>query len=131
MLPAVRRALLLATVLLALPVTASAKLLASSIDHGNIPHAYFGKSLDPPRGPYRLEVRAEPEAPLGVGLDWQCSRGSHNRALEVDYQPLVSPIDRRLRLPMRKPDWCYVSIDAGFVDTEVEGMISLKLFGPK
>ncbi len=31
---------------------------------------------------------------------------------------------------MRNPDWCYLSVDVWFVDTEVDGRISAKLFGP-
>ncbi len=47
MLPSIKLAFLLGTVLfLGLPSATSGKLLASSFDQGNLPHAYFGTALD-------------------------------------------------------------------------------------
>lgn len=75
-------------------------------------------------------MKGEPSSPIEVGVDWQCRRGEHSRAIERDLEPQVAPISRRLGLPMRNPDWCYLSVDVWFVDTEVDGRISAKLFGP-
>lgn len=123
------RLVLALLVALLLPTSAfAAAPFASAVDGGDLPHASAGGWLEEPDRSPRLIVRSWPTAPLSISVEIQCSRGSHKASMDTDLEEQPGPVDRRLKLPMRNSDACYVSVDAWFEDLGQPGTIIAKLY---
>jgi len=111
-----------------MPATASGLLVAESSDSSNFPLASASGWLYSPSH-VRIVVTASPGAALEISLDLQCSRGNIERRVQRDLEPQVGPIRRRVKLPMSKPDECYLDATASYVDFEQSGKIIAQIFG--
>jgi hypothetical protein len=125
-----RRSLLLGMLLLAcLPTTARGELLADSKAEGKTPLPALHNAVLDPAAPVRLVVNASPGRALAVTLRLDCYRDLAHRAREYKL-PRRAPIDRRIRFPVRNPDYCFLDAEASFDDAiDQDGWIVVKLYG--
>jgi hypothetical protein len=98
-----------------------------------LPTAFVDVDIDRlARGPL-IEVHAWPSDPVELDATVRCYRGGHNRIKDVNISRHVSPLRRRIRLPLDDPDRCSVSGFASYAEEEqdgdyVEGRISLRVY---
>lgn len=111
-----------------MPASASGILVAESSDSSNVPLASASGWLYSPSH-VRIVVTASPEATLDVSLDLQCSRDNIERRVQRDLEPQIGPVRRRVKLPMRKPDECYIDATASYVVFEQSGTIIARVYG--
>ena len=125
-----KRALLLGMLLLVLcPAAARGDLLADSEAKGEAPWPALHNVVLGPSAALRLVVNASPDRALAVTFRLDCHRGVAHRRKQYKL-PRLAPINRRVSLPIRNPDSCFVDAKALFDDAlDEDGWIVVKLYG--
>lgn len=115
---------------LAVPASAHADRVASSVDQGSYPRASVHHSGYLPKRAPRIEVKATPTSNLlEIRVDVDCNKGSDARATNYTLRSRRAPLSRRIPLTFRQADYCSVSVEASFEGYEDNrGRIALNLF---
>lgn len=112
----------------ALPQSAQAVLVSEGSDVGDFPTAQAGDFLYSPSH-VRIQVTASPNAAIQVTVDLQCERGRSNRRVQPKFSYGSGPVTIRPKLPLGKPDACYVGVTAEYADVEQAGEIRASIYG--
>lgn len=125
-----KRPILLGVLLLVLfPSAAHGELLADSEAKGKAPWPALHKVVFGPSAALRLVVNASPDRLLAATFRLNCYRGTANRRKQFKL-PRRAPINRRVTLPIRNPNFCFVDAKASFDDNmDEDGWIVVKLYG--
>lgn len=109
------------------PQVAQAVLVSEGSDVGDFPTAHAGDFLYTPSH-VRIQVTASPNVPLTVSTDLQCERGRSNRRVQRKLS-VTGPTTIRPKLPLGKPESCYIAVTAYYADYEQTGEIITRIFG--
>lgn len=117
-----------AAVCLALPQSAAAVLVAEGSDATHVPTAQAGGWLYSPSH-VRIQVTASPGAALEVTVDLQCERDRSNRRVQHKLTSPGGSLSQGVKLPLGRPNDCYIDVTAYYADTEQAGEITARVFG--
>lgn len=122
------------------PGIARAQLVGSASDSGKAPFADANGELTNPRTTVRLVVSTRAPQAVDIDIDLQCRREvldgpTRKRSASYALPTQAAPLERQIRLPMKRATWCHVDVDAGYhfvTDQEYEalqGEIAVQIFG--
>lgn len=124
-----RVVLLMGAVMALLPTTASATLVDTSIAAGQFPSPAVTGPLEPPKRAPRLEVRASPSTnPVNLRVSVYCFREGISRSRDYVLWRRRATLSHRVRLTVRRADYCSVTASAEYSEVLTTGRLSLKLY---